>query len=315
MARGPNGWGPASPAALLQSSAATTANAVAKYADTKGQLANSGVVIDASNNVTGFVALTISGNFSQTGATTFGTGTGIFTHNGSVSIVSGKTLTLADTTASTSTTTGALLNAGGFGNAGRISSASVVTGLSWTPGASSFTGNGISLGVGATAATQVGVLALEGDGTGGARYGLLSIRGKRSAQGDYGTASQANDVLAYIVPEGVGSTTGVLRYGGYIAATVESVQTTSVSARWDFFTVNSSGTDVQGLRLTSIGNVVLGKMAALATNATDGFVYVPTCAGTPTGVPTTQTGKVAIVVDTTNHKLYFYDAAWRDAGP
>lgn len=55
---------------------------------------------------------------------------------------------------------------------------------------------------------------------------------------------------------------------------------------------------------------------ALATTATDGFLYVPTCAGTPTGTPTTQTGTAPIVVDTTNNKLYFYSGGqWRDAGP
>lgn len=55
---------------------------------------------------------------------------------------------------------------------------------------------------------------------------------------------------------------------------------------------------------------------AVATNATNGFFYVPTCAGTPTGVPTTKTGFAPIVVNTTNNKLYFYSGgAWRDAGP
>lgn len=56
--------------------------------------------------------------------------------------------------------------------------------------------------------------------------------------------------------------------------------------------------------------------AAIATNATNGFFYVPGCAGTPTGTPTAYTGRVPIVVDTTNNKLYFYSGgAWRDAGP
>jgi hypothetical protein len=63
------------------------------------------------------------------------------------------------------------------------------------------------------------------------------------------------------------------------------------------------------------GSTVVGT-AALATNATDGFLYVPTCAGQPTGTPTTQTGTAPIVVDTTNNKLYFYSGGqWRDAGP
>jgi hypothetical protein len=54
----------------------------------------------------------------------------------------------------------------------------------------------------------------------------------------------------------------------------------------------------------------------LATNATNGFLYVPTCAGTPTGTPTAKSGYAPIVVNTTNNKLYFYSGgAWRDAGP
>jgi hypothetical protein len=55
---------------------------------------------------------------------------------------------------------------------------------------------------------------------------------------------------------------------------------------------------------------------SLATTATDGFIYIPTCAGTPTGVPTAVTGMAPLVVDATNNKLYFYTGgAWRDAGP
>jgi len=68
---------------------------------------------------------------------------------------------------------------------------------------------------------------------------------------------------------------------------------------------------------SSLGNrsVALGA-GAVATNATSGFVYVPTCAGAPTGVPESYTGRAPIVVDTTNNKLYFYSGGvWRDAGP
>ena len=68
-------------------------------------------------------------------------------------------------------------------------------------------------------------------------------------------------------------------------------------------------------RIPAAGGMVVGT-AALATTATDGFLYVPTCAGTPTGTPTTQTGTAPIVIDTTNNKLYFYSGGqWRDAGP
>jgi hypothetical protein len=75
-----------------------------------------------------------------------------------------------------------------------------------------------------------------------------------------------------------------------------------------------SGTE--RMRLTTDGSVVAGGSVALATTATNGFLYVPTCAGTPTGTPTAITGMAPIVVDTTNNKLYFYSTGvWRDAGP
>jgi hypothetical protein len=57
------------------------------------------------------------------------------------------------------------------------------------------------------------------------------------------------------------------------------------------------------LRIDAAGNVALGT-AALATTATDGFLYIPTCAGPPTGVPTTFTGRVPIIYDSTNNFLY-----------
>jgi hypothetical protein len=59
------------------------------------------------------------------------------------------------------------------------------------------------------------------------------------------------------------------------------------------------------MTLSAAGSLVLGA-AAVATTATDGFLYIPGCAGTPTGTPTSQTGRVPLVVDTTNNKLYFY---------
>lgn len=70
-----------------------------------------------------------------------------------------------------------------------------------------------------------------------------------------------------------------------------------------------------GLSVDTAGNIVSGSGASLTT-ATDGFLYVPSCPGTPTGVPTVKTGRIPIVVDSSNNKLYFYSGgAWRDAGP
>lgn len=80
-------------------------------------------------------------------------------------------------------------------------------------------------------------------------------------------------------------------------------------------TADGAAATTERMRIDSNGNVRVGT-AALATTATNGFLYVPTCAGAPTGVPTAITGLAPIVIDSTNNKLYFYSGgAWRDAGP
>jgi len=68
----------------------------------------------------------------------------------------------------------------------------------------------------------------------------------------------------------------------------------------------------QAIRKDANHNVILGREVALATNATNGFTYIPTCAGIPTGVPTAVTGKAPLVADSTNNKLYIYlGGAWQ----
>jgi hypothetical protein len=68
----------------------------------------------------------------------------------------------------------------------------------------------------------------------------------------------------------------------------------------------------QAIKKDANHNVVLGTEVELATNATNGFAYFPTCAGVPTGVPSASfTGKAPIVIDSTNNKMYIYtNATW-----
>ena len=76
-----------------------------------------------------------------------------------------------------------------------------------------------------------------------------------------------------------------------------------------------NGSNLTGFDLDNDRNAAIGG-GTLATTATNGFLYVPTCAGVPTGTPTAKSGYAPIVVNTTNNKLYFYSGgAWRDAGP
>ena len=55
-------------------------------------------------------------------------------------------------------------------------------------------------------------------------------------------------------------------------------------------------------------SVVIGS-TGLATNATEGFLYIPITNGIPTGTPTTYTGRVAMTYDTLNQNMYVFVAA------
>lgn len=113
--------------------------------------------------------------------------------------------------------------------------------------------------------------------------------------------------------------------GGFIvtvasAALINGVSTYLLERRFRYVEVEPTGATwlivgFGNFNILGNGSIFLGN-AVRPTTATNGFAYVPTCAGTPTGVPENLGAYVPIIVDTTNNKLYFYSGgAWRDAGP
>jgi hypothetical protein len=74
-------------------------------------------------------------------------------------------------------------------------------------------------------------------------------------------------------------------------------------------TVKIYTTGTERVQVPALGGLVIGT-AAIATTATDGFLYIPSCAGAPTGTPTSKTGRTPMVFDTTNNKLMIYDGGW-----
>lgn len=101
----------------------------------------------------------------------------------------------------------------------------------------------------------------------------------------------------------------ILNLGGDLVLSVGS------SGKGLRVTTNGSTDADEKFSITSAGNVVVG-IAALATNATDGFLYAPGSAGIPSGTPTSFTGRVPLTFDTTNNTLGFYtNGAWRTLDP
>jgi hypothetical protein len=89
--------------------------------------------------------------------------------------------------------------------------------------------------------------------------------------------------------------------------TITSGASADMPGRMVFMTMpDGSGTIVERIRIDNLGNIIIGNVAggaALATSATDGFLYLPTCAGAPTGNSTDYTGFLPFVYDSTNNKL------------
>lgn len=128
----------------------------------------------------------------------------------------------------------------------------------------------------------------------------------------FDTSVAANDMIGKIQFYAADSATS----SNFIVADIEAQATNTVSTdinpgRLIFRTTDATvaATPTERMRISETGSVIVGT-AALATTATDGFLYIPTCAGVPTGVPTAQTGRVAMVFDTTNNKFMIYDGGW-----
>lgn len=64
------------------------------------------------------------------------------------------------------------------------------------------------------------------------------------------------------------------------------------------------------LRLKANGSVVLGN-GALSSSATNGFLYVASTSGPPTGTPTTIGGRTPLTYDQSTNTLYAYNGGWK----
>lgn len=167
-----------------------------------------------------------------------------------------------------------------------------------------------------SAATSVDTAVIGGYGNNAVGPHLYGFKTRSaSATCDANTTVQNGDELFSFAAFGA-SPNGDYRSAAIIKCVVDGVPSgTIVPGRLDFYTRDTAGNFAVNFAVYGTGSVVCNS-AAISTSATDGFLYVPTCAGTPSGAPTAYTGRAPIVVNTTNNKLYFYSGgAWRDAGP
>ena len=158
-----------------------------------------------------------------------------------------------------------------------------------------------------------------GGGFTGASIASSTLTSCTFVSGTIGTNDLSTSLAAYlsfhtIKPTVNKSTTGIVASTSSMRAFVEDH--TQAGAEVDLYTYMAGmGTQV-ALMFDTNNDIGLGGTltAALATTATKGFPFIPTCAGAPTGVPSsTWVGKAPMVLDTTNNRIYFYNGGWKYA--
>jgi hypothetical protein len=148
----------------------------------------------------------------------------------------------------------------------------------------------------------------------------LIIHNPSSASRVAVTDSTSTDDILRVTDDGAGAYT--TRVFGDLAFTGASMtgSAPSIRAATNRLDVRGAGTSIRFLNnafnavnmtVSDAGDVSIGRSAP-STTATAGFPYVPVMAGTPSGTPTTITGFLPIVLDSSGSKLWAYlGGSWK----
>lgn len=278
---------------------------------------------------------TLGAGASTLGATTATTMDGVV---GSVTPAAGTFTTLAGTTSvvaasDVTITSGSIISASGaitFGNENLVTTGTLGSGtftvssdmiistgsITSASGAITFGNENLvttgTLGAGATTVTTAyGVATLTGQGGTISSTATLGandparMNWERSREG--ATVADNDNLMWNNVYGHDGTDYGTL--AGAIRFLVDGTPATNrIPTEILFLTAAGLSDDDASIKMTisPAGNVVVNT-AAVATTATDGFLYISSCAGTPTGAATSMAGRTALVYDSTNNLLYAHD--------
>lgn len=86
------------------------------------------------------------------------------------------------------------------------------------------------------------------------------------------------------------------------------IQSGGSSINYLAFGTGNGATPTEKMRIDTNGNIY---GTSGTTGMTNGFFYIPSAAGAPSGVPTAVSGRVPMYYDTTNNNFYVYNGAWK----
>ncbi len=130
--------------------------------------------------------------------------------------------------------------------------------------------------------------------------------------GSYGIASPVAQILTLGQDSRAGTDTNVAGSSGTFRTSLGTGNAVGASLIFESAVPVGSGTGAQtyATRFRANNNNTSFADAAKGTTDTTGWLMIPSCAGTPTGVPASiPSGQIAMVFDTTAKKLWFYSAA------
>jgi len=181
-----------------------------------------------------------------------------------------------------------------------------------TASALTVTGNAVVNGIFDAGAGSANFIAITGQSSGNAP--LIIAEGSDTnvglifqTQGTGGLLMVSAGGVALFANNQTTSCVNFLQVNGGQTGTGPSITAQGGDTNMHLF-VGAKGTGTVNLE----GATLLGT-AALASGAVNGFLHLATTNGTPTGTPTTFSGRAPLVYDTTNNKLWFYNGAWRAA--
>lgn len=226
----------------------------------------------------------------------------ITTTTGTLTVTNGKTVAVTNTLTFSGTDSTVMTFPSTTASVARIDAAQTFAGTQTFSGTVNLTANGASVfSVGTTSFAYRNT-----NGGSGLNYqGVFNVGNSASTAGSQAFGFQSTDGFVFAAANGT-------RMISRAAIQITNLDNTAGSEDADlsFYTQAAGAAMSQKFRITNLGSIIIGAEAAIATNATNGFLYIPTCAGNATGTPVAVTGKVAMVFDTTNNKLLIYDGSW-----